>query len=89
MAMGANRRDVYGLVVREGMLWAFAGAILGIGAAMGLTRLMSHLLYGVSSKDPFTFAVIPLILMAVAWLACSVPAWNASRIEPVRALRYE
>jgi putative ABC transport system permease protein len=89
MAMGADRRDVYGLVVKEGMLLAFVGAVLGIGAAMGLTRLMSHLLYGVSSKDPLTFAVIPLILMAVAWVACSVPAWNASRIEPVRALRYE
>ena len=89
MAIGADRRDVFRLVVREGMVLAVAGSALGVGAALALSHLMSSFLYGVTPKDPLTFSVVPLVLLMVAFVACSVPAWNATRIEPVRALRYE
>lgn len=68
---------------------ALIGAMIGISAAFGLTRLMSSLLYGTSATDPIVFATIPIAVLLVALVACAVPALWATRIDPIVALRYE
>jgi ABC-type antimicrobial peptide transport system permease subunit len=89
IALGAQRRDVFGLVLNQGMKMALAGVGLGLLVALGLTRLMARMIYGVSATDPATFMVITLLLMTVALLACFVPAWRATRVDPLVALRDE
>jgi ABC-type antimicrobial peptide transport system permease subunit len=89
MAVGANRRDVFRLVIREGMALSLIGALVGVGGAFAMTHLLTSLLYGVTPKDPFTFSLIPIILMVVSFAACSAPAFYATRIDPINALRYE
>jgi putative ABC transport system permease protein len=89
MALGAKQTDVLKLIVRQAMIPTFAGLAAGLCAAFFLTRLMSSLLYGVSATDPITFAVIPLILLAVAMAACAVPARRATKVDPGIALRHE
>jgi putative ABC transport system permease protein len=89
MAMGARRLDVLKLVVRQGMLLTVVGVILGLAGALGLTRVMQTLLFGVTAKDPFTFAVVAGLLTAVAFIACLVPALRATKVDPLIALRYE
>jgi putative ABC transport system permease protein len=89
MALGAPRRDVFQLVVGEGLKLAGSGIAIGIAAAFGLARLMSSLLYGVSAADFETFAVVAIVLGLVALLACYVPARRAMRVDPMVALRYE
>ncbi len=89
IALGARRGDVLKLVLRRGMILTLLGLTLGLSASFGLTRLMSGLLYGVSVTDPLTFALIALLLMVVALLACWIPAQRATKVDPIIALRYE
>ena len=89
MALGAPRRDVFRLVVGQGLKLAGTGIAIGIAAAFGLARLMSSLLYGVSVVDLETFAGVAVLLMLVAFVACYIPARRAMRVDPIFALRYE
>ena len=87
MALGAQKREVLFLVLRQGVALMILGLALGTVAALVLTGLLRGLLYGVTSTDPLSFAVALLVLTAVGLLACYFPARRASRIEPVVALR--
>ena len=87
MALGARHDQVRTMVVRQGLLLAFGGVIVGLGVAFALARLVANLLYGVNGRDPLTFVVIPIVLLAIALLATYSPAWRASRVDPVEALR--
>jgi putative ABC transport system permease protein len=89
MALGATRGDVLRLIVRGGATFIVAGLALGTLAALGLTRLLSSLIYGVTPTDPVTFAWVTAILATVALAACLIPAARATRIDPVVALRSE
>jgi putative ABC transport system permease protein len=89
MALGAERRDVLWLVIRRGMMLAGSGLLIGLGGALGLTRLMESLLFNVSATDPLTFTAIALLLAGVALVACYLPARRATKIDPMIALRYE
>jgi putative ABC transport system permease protein len=89
MALGADRSAIRRLVVWQGMRLALIGAAAGIGAALGLTRLIASFLFGVKPWDPMTFVAVPLLLTAVALLAVWVPAFRASKVDPMQALRAE
>jgi predicted permease len=89
VALGAQRRDVIGLVARQGMTLVVAGMGAGLAAALVLTRVMSSLLFGVSVADPITFFGIAVLLMGVALGACFVPARRAMKMDPMVALRHE
>lgn len=89
MSLGASRRDVLLLVVRQGMWLALAGSVTGIAGALILSRLMAKLLYGVRPTDPETFVAVAMGLGFVAMLACYIPARRAMRTDPMAALRYE
>jgi putative ABC transport system permease protein len=89
MALGASSQDVRSMVVKQGMILALAGVILGVGAALGLTRLMASLLYGVTPRDPIAMTSVAVLLTGVALAATYFPARRASRVDPVVSLRYE
>ncbi|HYL63274.1 MAG TPA: FtsX-like permease family protein, partial [Candidatus Methylomirabilis sp.] len=89
VAMGAQPRQVLALVIRQGMLLAAAGVAFGVIVALPVSRFASTLLYGVSTNDPVTYVVIALLLLAIAFFACFVPAHRATRIDPLVALRFE
>ena len=89
LALGAQRRDVFKLVVGQGLLLALLGVAIGSGGAFALTRLLTSLLYGVSPTDAETFVIISLLLTVVALLACYIPARRATKVDPLVALRYE
>ncbi len=89
MALGAQRRDVVGLVLGHGMRITLLGVAIGLAAALGLTRLMANQLYGVSANDPLTFAGVATLLTVVALAACYIPARRAMRVDPIVALRYQ
>lgn len=88
-ALGAQRREIFRLVLSHGLVLAIIGALVGIGAAIGVTRYLGSLLYGVRATDPATFVTIAFILVAVALLACYIPSRRATRVDPLVALRYE
>jgi len=89
IALGAPNKSVLSLVLVEGMRLTVAGAAIGVIGALALTRLMAGLLYGVTAHDPLTFISVTIVMCAVAFLACYVPARRAMRVDPMVALRYE
>jgi predicted permease len=89
LSLGAQRGHVLEMILRQGAKLALLGVGIGIGAGLGLTRLMAHLLFGVTAHDPLTFAAVSSLLILVALLACWIPARRAAKVDPMVALRYE
>jgi putative ABC transport system permease protein len=89
LALGAGPSDVFRLIVGQGMLLAFGGAALGVGVALAAARVIKSLLFSIEPRDPLTFAAVPLLLLAVALVACYLPARRALRVDPLVALRAE
>ncbi len=89
MALGAQTRDVLGMIVRDGLKIVAIGLLLGIGGALALTRLLESLLFGITTRDPITFLAIAGLLSLVAMAACCIPALRATRVDPLEALRCE
>jgi putative ABC transport system permease protein len=89
VAIGAQSRDVFRMVIGQGMMLAMIGVAFGLIGAFGLTRLMTTMLFGVEPTDPATFVSIALLLTAVALVACYIPGRRATKVNPLVALRYE
>jgi ABC-type antimicrobial peptide transport system permease subunit len=89
MALGAAPGKVRGMIVLQGMRLAIVGIVVGVGAALALTRLMASLIFGVKTWDPVVFVTVTAVLSAVALLATYIPARRAARVDPLIALRYE
>jgi predicted permease len=89
MALGADRGDVLKLVVRQGLVLAAGGIVIGLGVSLAVSRLIANLLFDVSVRDPLTFVGIPVLLGLAAFLASAQPAWRASKVDPTVALRSE
>ena len=87
MALGAERWDVLRMVLRDGATMTLAGVAIGLGTALGLTRFMSSMLFGISAHDPVTVAGVVSLLTFVAFAACYIPARRATRVDPMVALR--
>ena len=89
IALGAEQRDILKLIVGQGMVLIAIGAGIGLALALAATRVLQSLLFGVSATDPLTFTVVLVVLVAVALLACYLPARRATKVDPLEALRYE
>jgi ABC-type antimicrobial peptide transport system permease subunit len=89
IALGAQSRSVLRLVIGDGLKMAVTGVAVGLLAAFGLTRLLTGMVYGVSTTDPATFAAIAILLIVIASLASYLPARRATKVDPLVALRYE
>jgi putative ABC transport system permease protein len=89
MALGAEARDVLRMVIKQGMSLVLFGVVLGVAGAYAVTRTMQSLLFEVSTTDPVTFALVPLLLAIVGFVACYIPARRATKVDPLVALRYE
>jgi ABC-type antimicrobial peptide transport system permease subunit len=89
MALGAQRLDVLRMVLQDGARMTLTGTAIGIVAALGLTRLMASMLFGVKPTDPITFGLVAVVLCGIALLAAYVPARRAANVDPMVALRYE
>jgi len=88
-ALGAQRRDVLRLVIRQGLVLIILGLVAGMVASLAATRFLQSLLFGVRTTDPWTFAAVCALLISVGLLACYIPARRATRVDPMVALRYE
>ena len=88
MALGARRRDIRWLILRESLAIAMAGVVVGILGAVALTRWLGSLLFEISPLDPLTFVTMPLLLLAVVLLSSALPATRAARVNPVKALKF-
>jgi putative ABC transport system permease protein len=89
MALGAERREIMWLVLKQGMTLALTGLAVGIVATFGVTRFLSSMLFGTTPNDPATFLMVSVLLILVAALACAIPARRAAKVDPMQALRYE
>lgn len=89
MALGASAARLVVMIVRQGLGLVTIGLIAGVIGAFALTRILATWVYGVTTTDPLTFVAVPLSIFAVALIACLIPAWRATRIDPLAALRYE
>jgi ABC-type antimicrobial peptide transport system permease subunit len=89
MALGAEAQDLINLVLRQGLSLVALAAGLGILGALALTRFLASLLYGISATNPATFVVVALLFLAVAAVACYLPARRVARLDPIIALRAE
>jgi putative ABC transport system permease protein len=89
MALGAQRADVLKLVLKKGIVLGAVGVVVGLAASLALTRLMATLLFEVTATDKTTFALVSVGLFLITLLACYVPAWRATKVDPLQALRYE
>jgi putative ABC transport system permease protein len=89
LALGAHPRDILRMITRQGMKLTLAGLAFGLVGAFALTRVMSRVLFGVSAVDPLTFALVSLLFIGAALLACWIPARRAMQVDPMIALRCE
>jgi ABC-type antimicrobial peptide transport system permease subunit len=89
IALGAQREQVMRLMLRDGLRPALFGLVLGLIASVGVTRLIEKMLYGTRALDPTVYALVGVTLLVVAVISCAVPAWRASRLDPITALRME
>jgi len=89
MALGAQKKDVLGMVLREGLRMVAIGVIVGLAGGIGLSRYLSSLFFGVSPASPVTYIEVALLMIGLALVACLLPAWRALRVNPMVALRYE
>ncbi|MGH9331926.1 MAG: FtsX-like permease family protein, partial [Vicinamibacterales bacterium] len=89
IALGAGRREIVGLVLREGLLLSAIGLVVGVGGALWLTRFLRSLLFGVTATDPVTFVAVGCAILAIAIIACYLPARRAIKVDPLIALRAE
>jgi putative ABC transport system permease protein len=89
MALGAQRRDVLTMVIKQAIGLALLGVVAGLVTALALAQLLRNLLFGVGAADPLTLGVVAFVLLSVAFLASFVPARRAAKVDPIVALRYE
>jgi len=89
IAVGAQRTDIFRLVLGQGLILTVAGLAVGIAAALVLTRYLQSVLFGVTTTDVLTYAAVALLLCLVSLVACYVPAWRAAKVNPMAALKYE
>ena len=89
LALGAERARVVRMIVSQGMVSIVAGLVIGLAGAVAATQLLTGLIYGVGTRDPATFSMVTMLLAAIAFLACAIPALRAALVDPVSALRAE
>ncbi len=89
IALGAQSRDVFRLILKQGARVAVSGAVIGVVAACLLRKIMASLVYGLSANDPVILSIVPMVIVSVVLLACYVPARRATKVDPLVALRYE